>query len=321
MDQSTIKGKICGSLLGVVVGDLLGEQVEHNTSPGIVKEFRKGARYTDDTEMTLITLQHLNTFKDIKPTTLSIEYAANADYSRKYGGNSSKTMRRISCDPETWDKAYLDYLPYGSWGNGCLMRISPIALFNLKSDEQTLLKNIKDCLISTHNSDESISCSLQYCLLIKNLFFAKPGKLKYIKLLNEMIRKNFNQRLTDKLILIHQQMIENDIVDTYEKLFEFINKDLCTDKIRSSDTLALVIAMLMFNFKYEKWSPTELLIITVSLGGDTDTNAAIIGSLIGALYGIKWITVPWFRNIEDKDTILEKINTFEDIVQKKFESN
>ena len=136
-----------------------------------------------------------------------------------------------------------------------------------------------------------------------------------------MIRKNFNQRLTDKLILIHQQMIENDIVDTYEKLFEFINKDLCTDKIRSSDTLALVIAMLMFNFKYEKWSPTELLIITVSLGGDTDTNAAIIGSLIGALYGIKWITVPWFRNIEDKDTILEKINTFEDIVQKKFESN
>lgn len=314
MNPEVIKSKICGTLLGVVVGDMLGEQVEGSASPGLIESYRKGSRYTDDSEMTLITLQHLITFKTIKPVTLNLEYACNADFSRKYGGNSAKTLKKIKQKPDQWDSAHKEFLSEGSWGNGCLMRISPIALFNL-NDQKTLTSHLTDCLIATHNSSESLQCSLEYCYFLRELFFSTPESVKYHQLIDNIIERNLNQRLTDKIALIKTKILADDApVKKYEHLFQIINQEIVEHSIRASDTLALVIAVYIYNCKYKQWSPNKLLSIVVSLGGDTDTNAAILGSFLGALYGVDWIAIDWFNNIESRSLLLQKFTQFSEIL-------
>ena len=310
--ENIVSSKINGTLLGVVVGDLLGEQVEGILNPGIIKKFRKGAKYTDDTEMTLITLQHLLTFKTIDSLTITLEYAANADYSRKYGGNAYKTLKKIKTNPELWETAYTEFLENGSWGNGCLMRISPIALFDVDSPLEILSQHLNDCLKGTHNNEEALQCSIEYCLTLKDLLHKTETDVNFQSLTENIINRNLNQRLTSKIQLIKTKIVDTDDVCKYDLLFQFINDELVENKIRASDTLSLVIAILVYNFKYKQWSPTQLMSIIVSMGGDTDTNCAILGSFLGALYGINWIDIDWFNNIENKNEILDQFKKFTD---------
>lgn len=44
--------------------------------------------------------------------------------------------------------------------------------------------------------------------------------------------------------------------------------------------------------------PEESLVRGVNMGGDTDTVAAMIGDLVGALHGSHWIPARWFDHIE-----------------------
>ena len=44
--------------------------------------------------------------------------------------------------------------------------------------------------------------------------------------------------------------------------------------------------------------PEEALIRGVNMGGDADTVAAMIGDIIGALHGYKWIPSRWYDNVE-----------------------
>lgn len=311
------ESKINGILLGVVVGDHLGEQVEGQENPGIINKYRPGSRYTDDTEMTLITLQHLLTFKMIKPMSIAIEYAVGATHNRKYGGNAAKTLSKISTEPENWDTAYTEFLPEGSWGNGCLMRIAPIALFDLKEPVEILQQHLTDCLKGTHNNDEALQCSIEYCLLIKDLFYIKPSEINASTILQNMIDRKLNNRLTEKLLIIKNKIIDVDTCDKYDVLAKIIKNEIVQHGIRSSDTLALIVAVLMYNLKYKQWTPTHLMSIIISIGGDTDTNAAILGSLLGALYGIQWIDIDWFNNIENKKGILEKFKQFVECLNNK----
>jgi len=45
-------------------------------------------------------------------------------------------------------------------------------------------------------------------------------------------------------------------------------------------------------------NPTEALVRTISLGGDTDTLACIVGSMIGALHGPSILPKKWLNNLE-----------------------
>lgn len=316
MDTNLLNSKLSGVLLGVIVGDLLGEQVESTSNPGLIRKFKKGAKYTDDTEMTLITLQHLLSFKTIDPMILALEYAGNFTPSRKYGGNMIKTLKKIREYPELWDSAYKEFLEDGSWGNGCLMRVAPIAMFCLNETKTTLRQYLTDCLIATHSNEEALECSMEYCLLLRELFMTEKGEINSSQFLNQIIERNSNQRLTDKVKLIKHKVVDTNLVENYNQLFKFANTEVIEHSIRSSDTLAVVIAVLAYNAKYKQWSNTQLLTIIISFGGDTDTNASILGALIGALSGIDWIDVDWFNEIENKKEILGKLQLFSDLVLK-----
>merc|ERR1711879_437759 len=66
-------------------------------------------------------------------------------------------------------------------------------------------------------------------------------------------------------------------------------------QIRASDCVARV-AFIVGKYYAE---PERAVQEAVSLGGDTDTIACMVGACVGALHGTNWIPIRWFKNIEN----------------------
>ena len=52
----------------------------------------------------------------------------------------------------------------------------------------------------------------------------------------------------------------------------------------------------------------------VGLGGDTDTNAAVAGALLGALHGVGAIPPDWLDRLADRDGIEQEATALADMV-------
>lgn len=67
-----------------------------------------------------------------------------------------------------------------------------------------------------------------------------------------------------------------------------------TFQIKAIDAVPCALWVVCTGFR----EPEECLIRGVNMGGDADTVAAMIGDIIGALYGWKWIPERWYNHIE-----------------------
>ena len=142
--------------------------------------------------------------------------------------------------------------PYNSWGNGSAMRISPVGFY--AKTEAEVLKEAKSSAEVTHNHPEGIKGAQAAALAV---YLAKGG--------------------ADKLA----------IKGKMESLFGYDLSSRNLDEIRPDYTLdascmgTLPVALLAF---LESTSYEDAVRNAVSLGGDSDTIAAITGGIALAFY-------------------------------------
>lgn len=140
-----------------------------------------------------------------------------------------------------------------SFGNGAAMRISPIATLG-----NSLIKMTNDTIKATtpsHNSESAIKAALCVSHMI---FFAKNGAdKKYIK---QVIDKYFKYDYDFDLDTLRSNMSFNYSCD---------------------DTMPLVLYSIFNSDSFD-----SALRLCLSLGGDTDTNCCIVGSIAEHMYGM-----------------------------------
>lgn len=151
-----------------------------------------------------------------------------------------------------------DAEPYNSFGNGSAMRVSPIGW--AFDDIRSTIDEAKQSASVTHNHHEGIQGA---CEVAAAIYRARHGESK------ESIIKSFSY--TYPVLTI------NDILENFDGFH-----------VRCRDTMLIVMAI--FN---ESNSFEECIRNAIYLGGDVDTNAAIVGSIAEAYYGIdeKWIKI------------------------------
>lgn len=120
------------------------------------------------------------------------------------------------------------------------------AVGNYFKTEEEVIENARLATIPSHNSTSAIECATKIALVI---FFARQGMTK------DKILERLNIKLKKPKI-------------------DFFNY-LCEDTI----DVCLYSAFMANNFE-------EAIKIALSFGGDTDTNACIVGSIAENLYGI-----------------------------------
>ena len=173
-----------------------------------------------------------------------------------------------------------DHLPYNSYGNGAAMRVSACGIVGKDLDEvKTLAKAVTEI---SHNHEESLKAAEAVSVAI---YYAKEGKSK------EFIKQIINEK--------------------YYKI------DFTLDEIRDSYSFNIScqksVPQALESF-FESKSYEDAIRNAISIGGDSDTIAAIAGSIAGAYYGIPIRLIKkarsYFKEKYDKD-LIDALNSFE----------
>ena len=227
-------------LHGVFLGDIAGSQYERRGKNIYTTDFLfpdPQGFITDDTIMTLAVAKTIMD-GDGDPTKIAkiapqIFRQVAAPY--KQGG---KMFRQWLANPKMG--------PYGSFGNGAIMRIMPAGLAARTDEEAALLA---DALTNpTHNHPDALICAEAQARAIRRL---RDGATK--KEVSQLILAETGCRLAETLEQVRQ-----------------------SHKFRVTAVATLPIAVKIWQ---ETTNLEEAIRLAVSLGGDADTNAAIAGAL------------------------------------------
>lgn len=158
-----------------------------------------------------------------------------------------------------WGKRFAEWFmddtpkPYSSWGNGAAMRIAPVGL--LASNEDEVIGWSDTVTSITHNHPDAMHTAQAVALAIH---WAR----------RKVAAAEIGRRLTERFgYPLH--LTPNDIRPTYKR----------TEKAIDSVPQAISCALHSNSFE-------DAIRSAVSLGGDSDTIAAIAGGISEALHGI-----------------------------------
>jgi len=225
-------------MLGSIAGDIIGSRYEASKVEGIDFElFTEESRFTDDTVLSVATSDAI-LFE--RPFEDAYREYTHMYPSAGYGGDYIK-----------WAFTE-DSKPYGSYGNGSAMRVSPVGF--AYDDEETVMEMAKASAECTHNHEQGIlgAQATAMCVL-----WARTGKSK--DEIRAMVSERFKYNLERTL---------DEIRPTYSF------KGSCQETVPEAITAFL-----------ESSSIEDAIRKAVSLGGDADTLGCITGSIAHAYYG------------------------------------
>ena len=225
-------------MLGAIAGDIIGSRFDH---AGIKsKEFELFSRqsvFTDDTVHTIAladSLLHKIPYQD--KLREYFHYYPNAGYGGRF--------RRWARSPQP--------KPYGSYGNGSAMRVSPVAWFY--EDLDRVLKEARHSAEITHNHPEGIKGAQAVAAAV---FMARTGSSKAE--IKRYVEDHFKYDLSSTI--------------------DEIRKDYGFEVSCQASVPQAIIAF------FESTDFEDAVRNAVSLGGDSDTQACIAGSIAEAYYG------------------------------------
>ena len=235
-------------MYGAILGDMIGSPYEFGKK---MKRkdfplFVRASRFTDDTVMTVAVADALLDCRE-KPREEQLRVLTERmrQWGRRYpDAGYGGRFSRWLLSP--------DPRPYNSWGNGSAMRISPVG-FYAKSEVEAL-NEAKASAEVTHNHPEGIKGAQAAALAV---YLAKTGADK--PAIKEKIETLFGYDLSSQKL--------DDIRPDY------------TFDVSCMGTLPVALLAFLESTDYE-----DAIRNAVSMGGDSDTIAAITGGIALAYY-------------------------------------
>lgn len=240
-------------MFGAIIGDIAGSRFEfcnHKSKNFRLFDRARGSRFTDDTVMTLAVAQALlDTLPDPNKRRLDILSDAAVGRMQELGakylsvGYGHKFKEWLSSPNPT---------PYGSFGNGSAMRISPVGLIARDvSEAKSLARAVTEI---THNHPEGLKAA--EAVAVAMVLAKSQHSLAEIK----------------------------NYVTTHYYMIDFTLDEIRPDyRFTSSAKHSVPQAFEAF---FESTSFEDAIRNAVSVGGDSDTIAAITGALAEAYYGV-----------------------------------
>lgn len=225
-------------MLGAIAGDIIGSVYEAwPTKSKSFPLFSSGSRFTDDTVLSVAVADCILHGGDYARTF--------QDYVRRYpDAGYGGTFIRWALSGQS--------RPYGSWGNGSAMRVSPVG-WAFESSEAVLEHSMKSAAV-THDHPEGIKGAQATALTV---FLARSGVSR------DHIRRTVTERF------------DYDLTRSVVEIRPHYGFDVsCQGSVPES----LICALESQDFE-------DAVRNAVSLGGDADTMACIAGAVAEALYG------------------------------------
>ncbi len=228
-------------MLGAIIGDIIGSTYEFdNTNDYNFELFPEGSNFTDDTICTVAVADAILNEKSYE--------AAIRHWCKKYpipkgAYGASFALWLHSPAPK----------PYGSYGNGSAMRVSPCGW--LFDSEKEVLEEAKKSAECTHNHPEGIKGAqcVAHCIYL-----------------------SLTEKSKGVIATVVQKLYGYDLSKSYEEI-------KATNTFNETCQVTVPQAIVCF---LESTDFESAIRMAVSIGGDSDTIAAITGSIAEAFYGI-----------------------------------
>jgi ADP-ribosylglycohydrolase len=226
-------------MIGAIIGDVCGSayEFEGNKDPAVAL-FPPDANFTDDTVLTVATARALLDGTHYRDAYLSF----GRRFPEPTGGYGSSFR--------TW-LGSLSGEPYGSWGNGSAMRVSPIAW--AFDDLSTARLEAKRSASVTHNHPEGIKGAEA---TVSAVWLARHRATK--PEIRDYVVREFGYDLSRSAAAVRD--------------------DYCFNESCQKTVPEALIAFL------DSTSFESAIRIAISLGGDADTVACITGAVAHAFY-------------------------------------
>lgn len=234
-------------MIGAIFGDIVGSGYEFdNIKTKEFKLFTDKCKFTDDTVMTVAVADALMQFEKItdleafKKVLIRTMHRYGKKYPRAgYGGHFRMWLRNEETEP------------YGSYGNGSAMRVSPVAWNANSLDEALALA--KASAEVTHNHPEGVKGAV---VTAGATYLARTGAT---------------------------------MAEIKEFVSGYYDMNFTLDEIRPSyyfnETCQHTVPQAMQAF-FESTSFEDTIRNGISIGGDSDTLCAICGAVAEAYYGM-----------------------------------
>lgn len=310
-------------MAGIAVGNLLGIRLEGSSKRRVARSFPNGVReitahpgYPDDDDIAqAIVIAEAAEAGPLDPDDLGrrlwdwaetngagmggltgrVLALYGGDYPQRLARNRRKgTLRRptgipiLEASRTAWE----------GWraGNGAAMRCAPIAI-RWRSDPVALVRNSIVSAVPTHWDKR---CGWTCALLNLAMAAALRGESSETVTADRLLEDgagHVRASLGELKGFGYDERIPTGVSEAVQGAFDAELDDLsCDGSARGFTLLALQIGLLVY---WGASSFEEGLTSVIKAGGDTDTNGAIAGALLGARFGLEAIPQRWRHRVAE----------------------
>ncbi len=295
LSQEILRDKFRGAILGGFLGDAFGAGFE-GMSPdratfhlgNLPKKFSRN--YTDDTDMALALGESIVQTGGVDPEDIARQFSLHCDLTRGYAIGTIKAVLALRAGLK-WHQVARMVFENGSFGNGAAMRVSPVGLFYHPDLDKIQEEAIKQASITHAHPLGQWGAVMQACCvglavsqdpkgpfrkeqMVTNLREVLwRGQIEYMKALNKI----------EEMVAQGKKLQARQVVQVFGNGVEALFS------VPSACYIAIT------------YSPDfcDAIRAAISLGGDTDTIAGMVGAIVGAHVGEKGLPGDWIEQLED----------------------
>jgi poly(ADP-ribose) glycohydrolase ARH3 len=298
MDEGVLRGKFIGALVGTAVGDAVGAGFEGRRAAEVeaiewAADRREILAYTDDTHMMIGMAESLVQKEGFDGEHMSRVFIRNYEIEpwRGYGPGPPSIFRMIRAG-EAWDKAAEKLYHGGSYGNGSAMRIAPLAVFY--HNDLTMLREVafrSSQITHSHVLGKEGAALQAYAVALA--LGLEPGKAfdpqGFLSRLGELIQHETYREKLESVTMLLGEANKAKVIAELGNGVEAFNS----------------VPTAIYSFLSHPGSFGKAILFAVSLGGDTDTIAAMTGAIAGAYLGTDAVPSKWRLKLENREYIEE----------------
>lgn len=281
--------RFAGCLLGLAVGDAVGAPYEGLTHADIFFQFGSPDKlvtnpsgdtlfYTDDTEMMIGVAETLAECGRIDEPRLCRAFAENYHPERGYGQGARRVIEAMAMGKDYRTLA-ANIFPGGSFGNGAAMRVAPVGLLFADSPDE-LWEQARLSALPTHTHPLGIEGA-------QLLAHATAWALRTTTFERKQLYRELRERATTEEFRWH--------ISIAAKLKPGDSLSGLGSTLHAHRSVVTAIAC----FAATPGDFEMTISRAIGLGDDTDTVAAMAGSLVGAFAGVSAIPPGLLAKLED----------------------
>ncbi len=310
----TMRERYRGCLVGGAIGDALGRPVEGRSAARVRSRYPDGLRdfepwhgwrsgpagtFTDDTQLTIVIAEWLLDAKDQPPSPedLSSRIVDWGRFGRGIGAATSEALWNYERGLPWWQAGV------ASAGNGGAMRAAPYGLRFAGMPEQ-LRGTAALGTAPTHADITAVASAIVQATTVNLCLVAEPGSVEPGDLLAAVLESIADLDLPR--LALRSGGGRFSLAQRIEEVGDWLGRPAYEmfDHFHNGAFVLETTPVVLWCLLTMQADPEEALVTAVMGGRDSDTIAAMLGNLLGALHGEDAFPARWRgSNLEDHDRL------------------